>query len=266
MALLWSGGKAQGIVASCDLLLSGQGASVHGPFAKIVRIGRTWVLGYSGLPGHFSGVFAPMQRLLAATPELPAEAVVKALQDAYFSERQRHVEASILSPYRLTLQQFLTDGLAIFGEKKFEQLTKRIESYDLGIDLILGGWCPGALHDPRILTLSHPGSAYNHAVEGSSAIGAGAPIALGHLDACHNIMGSMEYALYQTMVAKMMSEAERSVGPDTVLMALDRDGNGIVIDNEDCERFRKLWEVRRRETPQELMETLKQRPGAGYAL
>jgi hypothetical protein len=205
-----------------------------------------------------------MQQKIRATPNIGGDGVVKALQESYFSERQKHVEASILSPYRLTLQQFLKDGLAIFGEKKFDHLSRRVESYDLGIDLMLGGWCQDGLHDPRIVTVSHPGSGYDHVLEGAHAIGAGAPIALGHLDACHNVMGTLDYAIYQTLSAKLMSEAERSVGSDTVLLSMDESGAITVVDNKDCERFRELWNIRRRAAPQDLIDTLKLKPGTEF--
>ncbi len=259
MSLLWDSEKREPrhVLAASDKLLSASAASIHLPYPKIQLISKTWLIGYAGLPTHF---FPISNALVAAVGgHRSSVETVEAAQKVYQQYRERLVNAQVLSPYGMTLDTFKTDGITAFGHRTFERIRREILDFDPNISILLGGWGPDTLWDPRLTVIANPGVIYEHAVAGSAAIGSGAAIALGHLYACHRYGDTLEAARYRILEAKLMSEAARTVGPETALLNVNLDGTFEGVTNSDCERFRKLWERRRRETPRRVLNALRPR-------
>lgn len=259
MAFRWDGKQIQHLYAVCDRLLSSETSSFHSPFAKIVAVFDSWLLGYCGDPGVFMSM---VRELKASGVEETAEnsdAVPHKLRDIYQKFRKQNVEEKILSRYRLSLQEFLDTGFARFGERKFGEICKQIEGCNLGIEFLLAGWSPQALWDPRILTINDPGVITDHTLECAWAVGVGADIAQGHLDACfHSMENNFKEGLYRITEAKIMAEAARGVGPDTTLIWLDHRGisNGKEMPDATLRDFRLAWEMHRQKVPEEILQRL----------
>lgn len=231
----------------CDLMLSGPNVSLHSPWPKITSLGGNWLLGYAGDPGHLNALRNGI--VAANNPANSTADFVNLVKTTYQDYRERQVTDLYLSHFKISLSDFRQHGLILFGRRKFGELAQLIEDFDLGIRLLLIGFSPNTKWDVRITAVHNPGRTTDHVLSGVHAIGSGAPIALGHLYASFNPNGSLEEAQYRMLEAKFMAEAERSVGPDTMLATLHQDGRVDLMGNDACEKIRTIWKKRRNTCP-----------------
>lgn len=254
------------IVCASDRLLSGDGLSLHLSLGtKVAELhddhpntpgASSWLIGHAGDPAHYLPMVTAIRR--ATTPASAQSDVVEAARKAYGKERERVVAETLLSPYDhdLTLREFLQTGLRKFGTDEFGRICEAIEAFRWEFQLLIGGVSrEGSV---RIVSFNDPGVVRLHNVEGVAAIGDGAALALGHLWPTYDRYGAMRPALYRMLEAKFVSEATRTVGPDTVVLSMSQDGKVSMVSGENCEAFRRLWELRRSETPDAMTSLLDQ--------
>jgi hypothetical protein len=259
MALAWDGSKARprGVVAACDHLLSADTSKVNPMYAKVVDLAPTWLLGYAGDPAHFWSIAWDV--INSGVGDKPSHDVIAKIKAIYRTGRKMQIEDRLLRPYGLDMDSFLERGLSVFGEVKFNALCERVEKYDLGIELVLGGWSKNDPRDAHIVTIVNPGASYDHTLIGTASIGMGAPIAQGHLDAVFVSTRDTEVdALYRCLEAKFMAEAAPSVGQDTTLMIITPEQGKEMggVSDENIRAFRSLWDARRQEVAPDLSKVL----------
>ncbi len=242
------------LIAVADRLLSGGGFSMQlGPGSKVVPLynpnakgGANWLLGFAG----DTSWFLPIREAIRAitTDDSSGDEVVEAARAGYVAQRRRVFEQTVLSPFGLDVPSLLSKGRAIFGEDEFNRLCCALTDFDFRFQLVLGGWSK-AKQQTRLVSIENPGVVIDHFIEGAVAIGEGAALAAGHLWATYNRYGSRERALYRVVEAKFISEATRSVGPDTTVFVMDFDGGIRHVLNDNCEKLRVVWSARRKNVP-----------------
>lgn len=239
--------QARAIVVSSDQMLSGPGASQHSVYSKVAPLGKTWLIGYAGSPGHYT----PVRKLVEERfkPDMTSEQVAALLVDCYQEYRQEQIEQNILKPLGYSAEFFREAGRESLGDETFQSILTETRSYDIDIDFLLAGWSPTTPWDIKLLVVTHPGGSYNYTPMSVAAIGSGAPIALGHLYSFFETLGDLPTAQYRLLEAKFMAEAERSVGPDTLLGTIQHEGISWIT-TKGCEPLRKVWETHQKAVPQ----------------
>ncbi len=209
------------VVAACDALLSSGTFSVNMPFGtKVVPLHNPgesgWLIGYADDVTHFLPVRDIISRALA--PEATGDAVVEVARMAYAQYRNRLIEHAILGSFKLTMEAFRSTGRAEFGEAQYRTMCRKIEKFDVGLTLILGGFAPGASPSSgtRLACIYNPGTVVQDFPYGVAAIGEGAQPALEYLYSVHNRFDPVYAALYRLLEAKLIAESdpERGTGYD----------------------------------------------------
>ncbi len=247
------------IVAACDKQLSTDDVTAEAEIWKVQKVhpGGSWLLGYSGEPAHFDPIWDHLRRRTDQNMTGSAD-MISAAARAYAAHRLEVIEQYYLANYELTMKTFLARGLKLFGQTEFARILGRIESFDLGITLMLGG-CSPLGRAMTLATISNPGVPYIERLAGFVSIGEGAEVALGQLRSGYKTIAPMTEALYRVLEAKLASETTRSVGPSTVLLAMGKDGTTTLVENYVCENFRALWDTRRKEIPHDVAVVLANR-------
>lgn len=247
-------GHMVGLVAVCDRLLSNYSNSTIVPYAKIVRLGSYRLMGYAGDPG----LFQVIKNSVSAEDAdgLGLGDLFERVKASFSNLRLARIEDEILGSYGLKFPAFWTAGLASLGPHLFAEVTEQIRSYRLNLALLIGGYEPNQGWG-GIGEITNPGVVNDQTVVGFGAIGSGSEIAAGHLSATYERhYVSSDFALARVLEAKFMSEAQRNVGRETVLMRLDPDRKLHVAGHNGIEAYRSQWEQRRMEIPQEWRDRL----------
>lgn len=248
--------RAKAIVVTADRMLSGPGASLHSPYNKVTRMGENWLLGYAGTPAHLN----PIRNRVYGKQltEKTSNEVVELLVQSYREYREERIEEELLQPYGFpTREDFYERGRDALGGDLYQKLVVEVRNYDLDIEFLLAGWSPKTEWDIKLVSVGSPGSSYDHLMTTVAAVGSGAPIALGHLYSFFNSLSSdVKHAQYRLLEAKFMSEAERSVGPDTMLVTLYYGGEVVFTSGRECEAVRAIWRARQTEVPQEALNVI----------
>jgi len=233
-------GRATSLAAVCDKMLSSDSASVNLPYSKIVRWGDTWLLGYSGDPGVFAEIRLETEAQGGIEGLTAAQAAAR-FKDSYKKVRLREVEDNILAALGLNLMSFYGGGLASLGPEKFHALCESIEDFSLNLALLLGGWS-GVGDQSAIYKIDNPGKIHDALIVGFEAIGSGSPIALGHLYDRYMHLSMPPEAMARMAEAKFMSESQRNVGRETILVSLSPNGTLQSATSESVEAYRASWE------------------------
>lgn len=178
------------------------------------------------------------------------EYVRNAVSEAYQRQIHDEVVALHLSRYGIkSVQEFRDNGFKQFGEKIFGKLTEKIDSFDLGIDLLVFGFDPAG--QPHIFQVENPGRPIDRDLITYWAIGSGANMALSALAdrASHLEAEQPEVILYRLCEAKFSAETARAVGKTTSAMVMLNTGEIRIVSNQLIQKIRKSWEAKRREPP-----------------
>ncbi len=247
-----------GIIAVCDKMLSNDTMTQHLPYAKLIKLHDTWLVGYAGLPEHLMPIYNAVR--LSTNPASTSDQIYEAFAEEYRKRRQGIVEALILGSYGLTMGQFVQSGLKKLGVKKFSELCAKIEKYDMGTEFIVGGWQPGELWDMRISAIVNPGIVRNKTMYGFHAIGIGDEIAIGHLAAVYDSFAPGMEPHYRILESKFMAESSPFVGPESVLYWVNHAGEFRYMPETDLLSVRKGWSEKRKDIPLELLLQLNFQP------
>jgi len=208
---------AEAIITACDKMVS-MGGYVSGDktIRKIDPILYDWTLMFAADDISPSTPIIKEIRECPATPET-LKGVADLIRRAYRNQRHRQIEDEILQPIGLSMKSFLSDGKNQLSERAYEKVFDRIESYDLGIELLIEGY--DSRRDPHIFSVANPGKCNFYDKVGFWAIGSGQHQAIASLFATgYDKYNPLEVCVAKVLVAKFMAESSVGVGKDTWLL------------------------------------------------
>jgi hypothetical protein len=223
----------EAIIIACDKMVS-MGGYVSGD--KMIRkadpILYDWTLMFAADDISPSTPIVKEIRELHTTPKT-LKGVADVIKGAYRNQRNRQIEDEILQPIGLSMKSFLSDGKSQLSERAYEKIFDRIESYDLGIELLVEGYDSEQDRDPHIFTVTNPGKCNFYDKVGFWAIGSGQHQAIASLFATeYEKFEPLEVCVTKVLVAKFMAESSIGVGKDTWLLVGRKDvpNRSIFID------------------------------------
>jgi hypothetical protein len=229
------------IILVSDQLLSSDQASVDGVL-KVCTIapGATWYVMYAGDPGRFLLLMERVRGELGdiRNTRLSVETVRAAFERAFKREYASAIETVVLGPYGLTLKEFKQKGKAMLGEVRLNRLADQIESFDLGVEVLVAGldaWARTQLFSVSTRGVAMPAALPYHAIGSGASIALGALYALGAYPAL-----DMPETVYRACAAKWAAESTRSVGETTYAVVLAPLSGGWTVLSE-IDRLRDLW-------------------------
>jgi len=236
------------VIAACDAMLSEEYTSRTGPIQKIQRVGffGNWLIGHAGT----SWRFLPLRdSLTRARREIERQNIEgqnaepdwsDLLTRTYHKHRDVSILATFLQQYGFdSVSAFLDSGLKKFGKTEFARICQHIESHDLGIEIIIGGF--DEYNRIQILGIQHPGEPLDYALQGHVAIGWGALLATGWLNMNYEPRAPLKECMLRVLQAKFLAESSPYVGKETVLMAMKSNGEVTVMSRENIDAVRQSW-------------------------
>lgn len=249
IAAVCEGGKQA--VCATDGLLSLGGITADTMLSKM-RFINEWLFMYAGTPSQSQLIFEEISFVHKEIGEpLNRENIQGIVREAYRRRRGEISSAPILGPFGLSLEKFLHEGRAIFGDQKFQRLVRKIETQAryFNEQLLVVGW--GAAERACMLYEIGPYGDSNHASAGVAAIGSGAEVAMSTLLLLGQSREStLTETLYAVAAAKFAAEKseEEAVGRNLAMYICEkyRGGDlppGKAVQKPELDRLRKAWEL-----------------------
>lgn len=240
------------VVTATDGLLSLGDVTGECVVGKMLWYGD-WQLLHAGTPATFSLVMEEITKAHVGDSEaLSRLRVQETVRKAYQTVRSRMASFELLSPFNITMEEFLKTGAECFGEAPHEDLVRQISSRGSQFQeqmLVLGwGLSP---HSVMIYEVG-PSGDWLHEAAGFAAIGSGAQMA-------HTMLLLLGQARHRTLAetifnvacAKCFSEksGDFDVGKQTTMYVWrKRTGEdepsklcGGFVSFEDLDTLRRLW-------------------------
>lgn len=207
-----------------------------------------WVFMFAGTLSNADLIMEELRKAVELDENaLSRKNIQSSLRKAYIKRRSEWVADRLLAPYDLTVEEFQSEGLKMFGEKLFGELDSSIrqDSSNFNEYIMVAGWGDGDF--PMIYALTPDGST-SAAYDGFEAIGCGASIAnntLLLLKCARHL--PFEYALYAATAAKFAAEGCQGVGRSTVIAVTHKPKPKeekwfTLIQPEQEDKIRKEWE------------------------
>jgi hypothetical protein len=190
-------------------------------------------------------------RLLPYKPDEDAPTVRQACEEAYRSVFANYFFAERLSRYGFkSMDDFKENGLRVFGPNLLAKFSKQIDSYTLGIDLLVFGFTPGPpFGDFHIFEVNNPGVANDCNMFGYGIIGSGHDQALTTLLRKPFKAPTVSNAIWRLCDAKFSAETSNGVGKETNVMIAFEDGKLGMLAAACLKDIRAAWEKDRRAGP-----------------
>lgn len=188
---------------------------------------------------------------LAATSYQPSLAQVEdAVCNAYSEVVQKYVTRQYLTKFGFkTIDEFRKAGASQLGRRFFGSLTRKIDGFEAGVQLLVYGFDHTAQKSPHMFKVDSPGNVVNLDHLGSYAIGSGTNMAIASLNLrpLDNLSaGGLAYRLCE---AKFSAETASGVGRTTTGFFMNMNGYSTPITLGTIEKFRSYWEKWRIEPP-----------------
>jgi 20S proteasome alpha/beta subunit len=235
IAAICANAGEEAVIAACDKMVS-MGGYISGDktVRKIDPILYDWTLMFAA--DDLSPITPVVKEVREnRTPET-LNGVAELIKRAYRNQRNRQIDDEILQPVGLSMKSFLSDGKNQLSERAYEKIFNRIESYDLGIELLVEGYDlekgkDG--HEPHIFTVTNPGKCNFYDKLAFWAIGSGQHQAIASLFATrYDKFEPLAVCIAKVLVAKFMAESSMGVGKDTwfIIGRKDMPNKSIFID------------------------------------
>lgn len=212
-----------------------------------------WQFMYAGTPATFALVMEEISKTHIGDSEALSRLRIQGtVLEAYRAVRSRLASFEVLSPFGISIQEFLASGVEPFGESPHDELIRQI-SYrgsQLQDQLLVLGW--GLSDHSAMLYEIGPSGDSLHEAAGFTAIGSGSQMAHTMLlllgQARHRKLAD---TIFNVACAKFFSEksGELDVGKATTIYvqrkrtAEDNTGGlcGDFVSFEDIDKLRCLW-------------------------
>jgi hypothetical protein len=168
--------------------------------------------------------------------------VQSALIGAWRDTQNQLGEAAVLNQYRMSVQEFVSNGKKNFGKAKFLELATQLEaSSRVRCQLLACGFDKSKI--PALLVCDDESLCRDYTRADFVAIGTGHTTAIANM-AFHEYTREtdMESAIYQVCAAKFMAERAPGVGKHTLVLCLRDDGQTKWIFKSHIKQIRDFWE------------------------
>lgn len=227
------------IVAVSDLMLSSEIDSFDTQTLKCGPISKNgkWIAMYAGDPS----VWEPVRTLAKGAIEGGSETVQEvesAFESAFQTVLKHKIEGEILGRYGLSREQFITNGLAHFGEHIFGKLLDLVSNAALETSFIVAGFDSAG---PHIFSVDDPGVCTRHTAVGFCAIGTGSVLATSALCHSYDVTSGAVSVVYRICEAKFRGEQAPGVGKKTFVDVMAPDGKHRLLLPEHIDDLREIW-------------------------
>jgi hypothetical protein len=221
--------------------------------AKMLWIGD-WIFMFSGTLSSASLFRENLDLARMDNPDLLSRRhIQKTVWDAYKKRQSQWSAGRFLAPYNMDMEEFKKNGMSIFGNERFGEISRAIEqdaANNFREDFLVVGW--GKTEAAAMVYGVHPDGPGSYDLDGFAAIGSGALTAISVLmslevgrDSCN------EDVIYAVAAAKFAAESCDGVGKKTTIWVShkrtekDKENRpvGEFVDEADVDLLRKLWEA-----------------------
>lgn len=240
----------QRIVTVSDQMLSDPYSSFDSAVVKsrFLTPDFRWACMFScATSARFAAIYERAARYLRMhEPPVPCSAVVAAIEAAYSDERRRMAEIHVLSPLRMSFDDFEATGAKQLGQNAFQEMLAKMATLDTGVELLVMGF--DEEDAPRLLMVSAVGDVSSCDTERFAAVGSGANVALDYLKGNTDFRNSDDLGeiIYRICEAKFTAEMSQGVGSETTVLSIGPNGNATAHAGSGIRRARKLWRSRRK--------------------
>jgi hypothetical protein len=235
------------VVSATDGALSYDGRLADTGVAKLWWIGN-WLFMYAGELGNADLLTEAVQCALDSVPELTETAIRESVSTRFRRRFSRWASDPVLSPFDLDIDEFKRNGLAMFGEKVFSELSSQIinNAHEFKDSVLVVGWdpqgCDAAIHEENWA------GSHSHSFAGLAAIGSGAQTAISQLLLLgHTSNRRLEDTIYAVAAAKFAAESAEGVGRQTSMVVSWKpqqsdEEHHTYIQLKELTLLRNLWE------------------------
>jgi len=247
------------IVCVSDLKLSKGHYSINLGAIKFHRVHPKWVAMVAGLYAQKEPIVMSVRDALRSQENPMLQEVESAFTSAYQKFGRQLAEESVLSPYGLTIQDFLARR-ADLGDVIYQRLWDDIGKTKVGCDFLVSGFDGYGAH---IFSVSSPSienpSFVSDADEpGFAAIGSGSYIAESVLYSLEQQpIHKLHATIYNVCAAKFASETATDVGPLTYLKIVNREGQLMKITHQMEADIKDIWESNKPLIPKDALDLIK---------
>jgi hypothetical protein len=208
------------------------------------QIGDTWHSMFAGDDvSHVGEVILRACGDILSSKDESIKNVRTCVSNAYQKVRKERVEEIFLSPLGWNLEQFIMNGKKLLPVSDYSRLLNEIQRYDLGCELIVGGFDPNWKTGALIFHVVNPGTVIPNDAFGFAAIGSGATAAYAYLARREQYRGfSLAQTIYNAIGAKIFAEKAIGIGKETIAIVLKRDGSHKMLNPTTIGVIRKMWE------------------------
>jgi 20S proteasome alpha/beta subunit len=239
IAALCEGRKS--VVCATDRMISSDFSASDTAMFKFQHIHEDWAVMFAASDA------SPIQDILAVGRQRMEKTdgtlafARREITQAYRDVRLQKAEAQYLSGRGWTLDRFYEEGRALLGDPNFTAIERRINEYQLGVDLLVVGH--GEDKKGHIFTIENPGRDDDRSIPGFWAIGSGAINAVSSLyQRGMNPATYVHKALYLIYEAKQYAQKVGGVGPTTDIWILRPDAKGHLESKEIEGELEKVWQ------------------------
>lgn len=231
--------RDKGIIAACDMRFDLEYTSGDG-MPKIRRLNQYWYAMFAGqdvsnAPRSISNIADALE----GKSNVGRRDVERLCRDEYHAALTQEIESAVLSPYKLTVNEFTRTGIRRFPPDVFADIRMEMASVELGFEFLVFGFDERKPRQPHIFRVHRRGLIQDCRSVGFWAIGSGDAAAVHHM-MFHDYSTTLPLrtAAYYVCASKFFAE-RASLGQSTHVVCLMKDGRLIGI---DVKAIRKLWQ------------------------
>jgi hypothetical protein len=245
------------IVCVSDMKLSQHHYSEDIAAIKLRRVHQHWYAMIAGTFGQRQSILNEVRETFRSATNAPVTEMQGAFVSAYQKYGRQLATESVLAPYGLTLEEFLSRRAEI-GDTIFEGLWGEIGRVKVGCEFLVCGFDNiGHIFSVSNPTADNPSFITPHDDLGFGTIGSGAYVAESSLYAYQQSHGvSLEVSIYQTCAAKFSSESATDVGDATHVKIIQKD-KIIEYDIFLADDLKPIWRKNRLRIPRAVFKIIK---------
>ena len=205
---------------------------------KVGELNNFWHAMFAGSDvGNAPALLANIADALEGATDASRKQVEKLFRDDYRAALDQRIESLVLSPYKLTVNEFSKTGVRRFTPDVFAKLCLDMAAVEVPYEFLVFGF--DEKRKPHIFRVHKGGLVEDYRSIGFWAIGSGDVAAVHHmLFHGYNSALPLRTAAYHACAAKYFAE-RANLGERTHVVCLMKDGRIIGIDEK---AIRKLWQ------------------------
>jgi len=228
-----------------------------------------WQFMFAGDTSKAGLALEELDQILLADPEaLSRKHIQGSVSEAFRRMVSKASSFSVLAPFDMSIEEFRTDGLRVFGEAHFSKMADQIQrnAQEMADQLLVVGW--GHAKAAVMIYSVSAWSEDTHRLHGFSAIGSGSEVAMSELMLLGQSRNStLAETIYNVAAAKFASERSNGlgVGEKTSMHVTwkrtDTDAKGGKvgewIPDHEVNHLRTIWKAHPRVPPNAMREAVR---------